>query len=205
MNRPRRLVLATGNRGKILEMRAILAPSGIEVLSAEEAGWRGEVVEDGNTLEANALKKAREVAAAVGETALADDSGLFVDALDGAPGVHSARYAGTHGDAAANCRKLLQAMEGVPPDRRGAEFRCVLGLSLPSGEALVFPGMVRGRIATALRGSGGFGYDPLFEIDAAGRTFAELDPEEKDAISHRGVALRALTRFLAELHEEDDQ
>ncbi len=205
MIRPRRLLVATGNPGKLDEIRELLDPAGVEVVSPAQAGWAAEVVEDGDTLAANALKKAREAFGATGMACLADDTGLFVDALDGAPGVASARYAGPAQDPAANCAKLLSALDGVPPGERGAAFRCVIALVGPAGEEHLFEGAVRGRITTAGRGGGGFGYDPLFEIEGAGRTFAEMPAEEKHGWSHRGRALEAVRAFLAGLPEKDSR
>jgi len=198
-----RILAATGNPHKLEEIRQILAGTGIAVVSTAEVGWDAEVEEDGATLEANALKKARAGAAAAGFPALADDTGLFVDALDGAPGVLSARYAGPEGDAAANCVKLLAALDGVPPRRRGAAFRCVIALVSPEGPERVFTGSVRGRITTAKRGTAGFGYDPLFEAEETGRTFAEMSAEEKHGLSHRGRALAALRDYLAGSAEKE--
>ena len=201
MIRPERILVATGNPGKLEEFRDLLAPAGVLVVSPREAGWAADVPEDGDTLEANALTKARAAVAATGLAALADDTGLYVEALDGAPGVRSARYAGEAQDPAANCAKLLAALEGVSPERRGAAFRCVVALATPEGEERLFEGEVRGRITTAKRGVSGFGYDPLFEAEDRGRTFAEMEAEEKHGLSHRGRALRALLRFLARLPE----
>jgi len=189
-----RLVLATGNPGKLAEMRTLLAPLGIQVLGPEEAGWPAGVAEDGDTLEANALIKARAASAATGLPAVADDSGLFVDALGGAPGIHSARFAGPAQDAAANCAKLVEALAGE--ERRGASFRCAVALVVPGGPEEVFQGRCGGRIALEPRGRGGFGYDPLFVVEGETRTFAELPPEEKHRHSHRGRALAALRAYL---------
>ena len=198
-----RILAATGNRHKLEEIRQILAGTGIEVVSPSEVGWPAEVEEDGETLEANALKKARAGAKAGGLPTLADDTGLFVDALGGLPGVRSARYAGPEGDSAANCVKLLAALEGVPRERRGAAFRCAIALVHPGGAERVFEGSVRGHITTGKRGTGGFGYDPLFEADETGRTFAEMSAEEKHGLSHRGRALAALRGYLAGSAEKE--
>ena len=137
----------------------------------------------------------------MGLPALADDTGLFVDALDGAPGVHSARYAGPEQDAAANCRKLLEALRGVPFELRGAAFRCVIALAQPDGEVLSWEGATPGVIAEAPRGAGGFGYDPLFVAEGTGRTFAEMSATEKHGLSHRGRALAAFSRWLDSVSE----
>ncbi len=200
MNRPERILVATGNEGKLEEFRDLLAPAGVQVVSPAEAGWTADVVEDGATLEENALKKAR-AAAATGLAALADDTGLFVDALNGAPGIHSARYAGEAQDPAANCAKLLAELEDVPIGARGAAFRCVVALVTPEGGERVFTGEVKGRITTEKRGESGFGYDPLFEVMERARTFAEMSADEKHGLSHRGRALRALLEFLEGLPE----
>jgi len=190
------LLVATGNPGKLAEIQTLLAPAGIRIVAPAEAGWDPRVPEDGATLEANALLKARAGCRATGLPTLADDSGLFVEALDGAPGVHSARYAGPAEDPAANCAKLLQALSGVPAEERGAAFRCVIALVLPEGPEHLFQGACAGRIAAAPRGTGGFGYDPLFEVVEAQATFAEMPGEQKHGFSHRGRALAALREFL---------
>lgn len=198
-----RILAATGNPHKLGEIRQILAGTGIAVVGPAEIGWTAGVEEDGETLEANALKKARAGAEAAGIPALADDTGLFVDALDGAPGVRSARYAGPEGDAAANCAKLLAALKDAPRERRGAAFRCVVALVSPGGPERVFEGSVRGHITTVKRGTAGFGYDPLFEAEETGRTFAEMSAEEKHGLSHRGRALAALREYLAGTAEKE--
>jgi len=173
----------------------LLRPLEIAVLGPNEAGWTEEVVEDGTTLEENARKKAWAAFRATGIPAVADDSGLFVDALGGAPGVKSARYAGEEQDPVANCAKLLRALEGVPAAERGAEFRTVLALA-GDGVDQVFVGACQGRITPAPRGEQGFGYDPIFEIPETGRTFAEMAADEKNLVSHRGRALVLLRQFL---------
>jgi XTP/dITP diphosphohydrolase len=200
MPRFARVLLASRNPGKETEIRSLLAPLRIEVLGPGEAGWGEEVAEDGATLEENARKKAWVAFRATGIPSLADDTGLFVDALDGGPGVKSARYAGDAQDPVANCAKLLRSLEGVPASGRGAEFRAVLAL-VGEGVDEVFLGTCRGRIALAGRGDHGFGYDPVFEIPEQGRTFAEMSVEEKNQVSHRARALAALRRFL-ELQSE---
>jgi len=197
------VVLASGNPKKAAELRALLAPLDVVVLFPSDVGGLPEVDEDRDTFAGNARKKAESGARASGRWCLADDSGLCVDALDGAPGVLSARYAGTHGDDAANNAKLLGALQGLPPEQRGARFVCALALASPSGETeAVFEGEVRGRILDAPRGEGGFGYDPLFlftepDRPETGRGFAELSQADKAAVSHRGRALRGLTEHLA--------
>jgi len=188
---------ATSNPGKLREIREILEPLGIEVVSAAEAGWTEEVEEDGATLAANAIKKAEAGARGTGLAALADDTGLFVEALDGAPGVWSARYGGPACDAAANRARLLRELEGVPSERRGAAFRCVVVLAMAGREPLTFEGECRGRIVETARGRSGFGYDSLFEVESTGQTFAEMTAGEKHRVSHRGRALARLRGFLA--------
>jgi XTP/dITP diphosphohydrolase len=193
----RRLLVATKNEGKVAELRRILADLDVELVSADELGLP-DVEETGETFEANALLKARAQAAASGLMTIADDSGLEVDALGGAPGVHSARYAGHAGPgaAAANVRKLLTALEGVPDAARSARFRCVLALVDPEdpreGHAALAEGRCEGWVAREPSGHGGFGYDPIFLPEGMGCTMAELGDTEKDAISHRGRACAAL-------------
>lgn len=196
MKLPDELVVATGNPGKLTELNELLTPLGIAIRSPEELGWEPSTPEEGETLEMNALTKAREAVRATGLAALADDSGLFVNALEGAPGVHSARYAGEDQDPLANCAKLLGALEGVPPGERGAEFRCVIALVDSEGNEQVFSGVCRGRIGTEPRGEKGFGYDPVF-VSGDGKTFAEMDSMTKHRMSHRGRALEALRAYLA--------
>ena len=197
-----RLVLATHNRHKLGELRAVLLPAlpallPDDIASSSDVG-APDVVETGVTFAENALLKARALAAHTGLPAVADDSGLCVDVLGGAPGVFSARWSGRHGDDVANLELLLAQLADVPDAHRGAEFRCAAALVTPDGAEHVTTGVMRGRLATAPRGSGGFGYDPvLVPDDQPGRaahplTSAELTAEEKNAISHRGTAFRAL-------------
>ncbi len=199
-----RLVLATGNPGKLAELSRILDAAGVPVTLASLAEFPGapDVRETGATFAANALLKARAMAAFSGLPAVADDSGLCVDALNGMPGVLSARWSGRHGDDLANLALVLGQLADVPPERRGARFACSAALALPSGREHVTEAVMEGRIIDEPRGSNGFGYDPIFVPDAAGLaaagkpgsdlTNAELSPEAKDRISHRGQALRAL-------------
>lgn len=188
-------VAATANPNKLVEMRVAL--EGLATLVARPAGL-GDVVEDGDTLEANARIKAVAVAAFAGAPALADDTGLEVDALDGAPGVHSARYAGTGAADEANVAKLLEALAGVAPPQRTARFRTVVVARWPDGRELSADGVVEGSIAPSPRGCRGFGYDPVFVPSPGELTFAEMSLAAKDAISHRSRALRALARELAQ-------
>ena len=187
MKLPRRLVAATKNPDKAREVAAVLAMVAPEVELVAGADWP-DVEESGGTLEENALLKARAVTAATGLPALADDTGLEVAALGGAPGVHTARYAGPAADYSANRRALLAALTGVAD--RGARFRTVVALALPGGGEVLAEGILEGSITTEERGGGGFGYDPIFEVE--GRTLAELDEGHKNRISHRARALAAL-------------
>lgn len=192
-----RLVMASANPHKAVEIAAVLQAAMPDVEIVPRPPGLGDVVEDGETLAANALIKARFVCAAAGEPAIADDTGLEVDALDGAPGVHSARYAGPRQDAAANVAKLMAALRDVPARKRTARFRTVVAVVFSDGSEVLADGVVEGSIATAPRGDSGFGYDPVFVPDeAAPSTFAEMAPEAKNSISHRGRALRALAEQL---------
>lgn len=194
-----RVVLASHNTHKIAELRALFRHEyGIEVVGLDEVSDLPEVEEDGDTFEANAVKKARVAADALKLPVVADDSGLVVDALDGAPGVYSARYAGAHGDDAANNDKLLRELAGVPVEKRSARFVSVLALVIPERPLIVVRGECPGRIAYAPRGTHGFGYDPLFELEGQSTTMAELTLEEKGKISHRARALAALVQRLRE-------
>lgn len=197
-----RVVVATGNAHKLAEIRAILTAHGVDVelVPMTDLGVPSPP-EDGDTFEANALIKARTCAAATGLVALADDSGLAVDALDGAPGVYSARYAGPEADDEANNAKLLAAVGDVPADERTARFVCAAAAVLPDGREVVVRGEMPGHVVDPPRGRHGFGYDPLFVADATSddRTNGELTPPEKDAISHRGAAFRELADRLPSL------
>jgi XTP/dITP diphosphohydrolase len=197
-----KLVLATRNPGKVRELSQLLSPLGYEVLSLEHFPGVPEVVEDGATFKDNAVKKATAVARHTGQLALADDSGLEVDYLGGAPGVRSARFAGEGHDDRANNEKLLRLLAGVPPEKRTARFRCVVAVATPEGKVLTTEGTCEGIIAEEPRGEGGFGYDPLFYVPSCGKTFAELDPEVKNRISHRGRALALMREILAGLRYE---
>ena len=193
----RRVVLATRNAGKLTELRRILAHEapGCEVLGLDDVPPYDEPAETEPTFEGNALIKARAALAASGLPALADDSGLCVDALNGMPGVLSARWAGDRDDDVNNALLLAQLAE-VPDDRLGAEFRCAVALVVPDGDEVVEVGVVRGRLLRSPHGRGGFGYDPLFVADGQAVSNAELTPVDKDAISHRGRALRAIVPAL---------
>lgn len=189
------LLIATANPGKAREFQQMLGEDWA-VRTLGDLMEVPEIVEDGVTFEENALKKVRALAGWGAGPVLADDSGLEVDALAGAPGVLSARYAGRHGDDEGNKRKLLEALREVPEAERGAQFRCVLAVRLPGGEERCFSGVCRGRILETPRGTGGFGYDPLFLPEGSERSMAELAAAEKHAISHRGRAMRAAVEWL---------
>ncbi|MDT7718485.1 MAG: XTP/dITP diphosphohydrolase [Pseudonocardiales bacterium] len=201
------MLLATRNAQKLVELRRILASSdisGVQVLGLDDVPPFPEIPETAATFEGNALAKARDAAAATGLATVADDSGLEVDALNGMPGVLSARWAGRHGDDAANLQLVLDQLADVPEDRRGAAFVCAAALAVPPGVdtpgvETVVRGHWRGTLTRAARGRNGFGYDPIFVPDGDRRTSAELEPAEKDALSHRGQALLALLPALREL------
>lgn len=186
------LALASANQGKLREIAALVAPLGLNVKTAAEMGFTEEVEETGATFADNALLKACAVAQALGVAALADDSGLTVEALGGAPGVHSARYAGPGASDADRNAKLLAELAGLPPEKRGAAFVCVMACCRPDGQVILAEGRLEGRIAEAPRGEGGFGYDPVFQLPERGITVAMLGGPEKNAISHRGRALADL-------------
>lgn len=184
------LIIASNNQHKLEEIKAILGGKFDKILSLREAGIEHETVEDGQSFMENALKKAREIAEISGKCALADDSGLCVDALDGAPGIYSARFSGVHGDDAANNRLLLQKLEGVTD--RSAHFTSAVALVWPDGHHLEAEGYLHGVIGLEPKGSNGFGYDPLLFIPERGMTAAQLSAEEKNSISHRYNALQNL-------------
>jgi len=194
-----KLLVATGNSGKLKEIRRLLEASSIEVIGLEQLDNAPEVIEDGATFEANARKKALEMATCSGYLTLADDSGLVVSALNGAPGVHSARYAGRQGDDAANNARLLLEMAEIADEQRQAAFHCVMALAWPDGRCRTFEGKISGLIMRGERGAGGFGYDPLFMVPEYGKTMAELSLDIKNRISHRGSALRQVIPVLQEL------
>jgi XTP/dITP diphosphohydrolase len=193
-----RVLLATRNAKKLVELRRILEPVvDVELVGLDDVAPYAEVPEDGATFADNALLKAREGARHTGLPTVADDSGIAVDALNGMPGVFSARWAGGHGDDEANLRLLLGQLADVPDDRRTGAFVCAAALVLPDGTEHVVDGRVAGSVIRAPRGEGGFGYDPIFVPVGERRTTAELPPAEKDAISHRGKAFRALAPVVA--------
>lgn len=185
-----RIVFATRNRGKVKELAELMADTGLEFLSLTDLPGAPEVIEDGDTFEANAAKKAREIAAWSGMVAVADDSGLEVDALDGAPGVRSARFSGEHASDQENNDKLLRLLADVPRERRSGRFVSAIAVATPDGRVETVRGTCEGIIGTAPRGAGGFGYDPLFVVPEYDQTYAELDLATKNLISHRGRAFR---------------
>ena len=197
-----RVVLATHNGKKLAELRRILERAGLdaEVVGLDEIGQYAEPAETERTFEGNALIKARAAAAATGLPALADDSGLEVDALGGMPGVRSARWAGGHGDDAENLALVLRQVDDVPDPERSARFVCAVALVLPDGTEHVLRETMEGRLAHAESGSNGFGYDPIFVAEGEDVTNAHLTPEGKDAISHRGKAVRAMVARIAEMN-----
>jgi XTP/dITP diphosphohydrolase len=198
---PDKILIATTNQGKIAEIRNLVKGLPAVFLSLSEVPDVPEVVEDGATFEENALKKARAIAQATGMVTLADDSGLCVDALGGRPGVLSARYAGENASDEEKYVRILQEMQNVPDSERSARFECALALVVPDGEEVIFRGICEGRITREPRGSSGFGYDPIFYFEEAGCTFAEMDRESKNQVSHRGRALREFAEFLRKLAE----
>ena len=200
-----KLLLATRNKGKIEEFRRILdaiAPGEIELIGLDTFPELHDVDETGSTFEENALLKAREMSEATGLPAIADDSGLCVDALNGSPGIYSARWAGRHGDDAANTAKVLAELADVPEEKRGAHFMCVAALYLPDGRSHCEEGRFDGRILHAPVGTNGFGYDPIFQPEGLSISSAEMSSEEKDLISHRGKSLRAIAPHVIHLLKE---
>ena len=195
-----RVIFATGNAGKMREIRSIMADTYSEILSMKDAGIQTDIVEDGETYEENALIKARAVAAAAaGGLVLADDSGLEIDFLGKEPGVHSARYLGEDTPYSVKNAELLRRLEGVPEEERTARFVCAIAAVLPDGRELAVRATIEGRIGYEEKGANGFGYDPIFYVPEFGRTTAELTEEEKNLVSHRGKALRLMKEELAKL------
>lgn len=191
----KRLVIATNNRHKLEEIRATLVVEGLELLPLSEFPDLPPMEEVGATYEENAVMKAETIARHTGISALGDDTGLEVDALGGAPGVYSARFAGPTVSFKENREKLLKEMEGVPREKRTARFRCTLALVTPGGEKTVVEGVLEGLIAESDQGSGGFGYDPVFYVPEAGRTLGEMSAADKNKLSHRGLALRKIQDY----------
>ena len=187
-----KLVLATQNRDKIREIKKEFSNLSLEIISLEDLTNFPSIIEDGKTLRENALKKARIVAEKIGTWALGDDTGLIVAALGEKPGIFSARFAGPKATYKENCEKLLQVMKEIPQEKRRAYFSTILALVHPDGREVVLEGKLEGTILGRMRGSGGFGYDPLFYVPRLGKTLAEISLEEKNIISHRGQALRKM-------------
>lgn len=196
------LILATKNQHKVEEIKALLADVPVRILSLRDFPDIPEVEETGVTFAENAEIKAKAVSSATGKIALADDSGLEVDALGGQPGVRSNRFAGPGATDQDKYMHILELLEGVPNEERTARFRAAVAVSTPEGETVVVEGTCEGRIAHEPKGTGGFGYDPIFYLPDLGKTMAELTPEEKNAVSHRGKALRAAKKVLHELLEK---
>jgi len=192
----KQLVLATNNKHKAEEFKELLRDLEIEILTLDRFPGIGEVVEDADTIEGNALKKAEEVFRATNLPTLADDSGLEVHYLDKEPGVYSSRYAGPDATYEDNCKKLLTMLRGVPPRRRAARFRCVLSFAVPDNSPQMAEGMCKGVIIESPRGAGGFGYDPVFLPDGHSKTLAEMTSEEKNSLSHRAKAVQLIKPHL---------
>ena len=200
----RKLIFATGNEGKLREIRAILSDLGFEVLSMKEAGVHADIEETGTTFLENALIKARIVCRETGEITMADDSGLVVDALDGMPGVYSARWLGEDTSYRVKNAEIIRRLSGVPEEKRTARFMCAAVCVFPDGRELTSVQSFEGRIAHEEHGTNGFGYDPIFYLPDRGCASAELTPEEKNAVSHRGKALRDMKRKLEELSAQGE-
>ena len=193
-----RLIVATQNRGKVREIRKALRRLGFQILALDDFGNVPGIKEDGRSFSENALKKARFYSTLLGELTLSDDSGLEVDALNGLPGIYSARYGGAGATDRVNNEKLLKELEGVPLSKRGARFRCAIAVVSPQGKEAFVEGACKGRIGFQEKGSRGFGYDPLFVLPRHGKTMAQLTVDEKNRISHRGKALRRLRKLMKE-------
>lgn len=194
----KQIVFATGNIGKIKEIREILGDLGYEILSMKEAGIRAEIEENGKTYEENALIKAREVAKYTNAVVMADDSGLEIDYLNKEPGIYSARYMGEDTSYTIKNNNLIERLQGVPDEKRTARFVCAIAAVMPDGEEMTTRGVIEGRIGYEEAGENGFGYDPIFFVPRFGKTTAQLSPEEKNLVSHRGKALEAMKELLRE-------
>ena len=198
----KRIIFATGNEGKMKEIRMILADLGVPVLSMKEAGVSADIVEDGKTFEENAAIKAETIRDLTGAIVLADDSGLEIDYLGGEPGIYSARYMGEDTSYDIKNQNLLDRLEGVPDEKRTARFVCAICAALPDGRKLTTRGTIEGIIGHGISGENGFGYDPIFWLPEYGCSTAELSPEKKNELSHRGTALRAIKEQLREILKE---
>ncbi len=194
----KKIIFATGNENKMVEIRMILADCGYEILSMKQAGIDIDVVEDGSTFEENAIIKAKAISAVAGDdcVVLADDSGLEVDYLNKEPGIYSARYEGVDTPYAIKNQKIIDRLEGVPDEKRTARFVCAIAAAFPDGRVETRRGTIEGRIGYKEAGENGFGYDPIFYVPGFGKTTAELSPEEKNKVSHRGNALRMIKEVL---------
>ncbi|HHU64400.1 MAG TPA: XTP/dITP diphosphatase [Clostridiales bacterium] len=197
----KKLIIATRNNGKVKEIKALLRPLSYDILSLGDLNIDIDIPEDGTTFEENAVKKAREICRLTGHLTLADDSGLEVFALNNAPGVHSARFAGEGASDEQNNRKLLTLMKNIQKEKRQARFRCCMALYYPEGKYITVEGICNGSIAFEPGGSNGFGYDPLFIVEGYDKTFAQLPSHVKDTISHRAKALQKLMHILAKEQE----
>ena len=197
-----KIAVASMNAHKVKELSQMIDIDGIELVSLRDLGFDGDIVEDGATFEANAVIKAKFVCEKYNMPAIADDSGLCVDALDGAPGIYSARYASTDGHNATdaeNVEKLLKELENVPDDKRTARFMCAMALALPDGVTKTVVGKCEGIITHEIHGEGGFGYDPVFFVEKFGKTFGETTEEEKNSVSHRCNAVKLIKKELSEI------
>ena len=202
-----RIIFATGNAGKMKEVRMILGELGIPVLSMKEAGIAADIVENGKSFEENAVIKAEAIRdlTADGDIVLADDSGLEIDYLDGAPGIYSARFMGEDTCYAIKNTALVEKLAGVPEEKRTARFVCAIACAFPDGHTITTRGVMEGIIAQEIRGENGFGYDPIFYLPEFGCTSAEITPEQKNEVSHRGKALRAMRKELQGLFAKPEK
>lgn len=195
----KRIVFATGNKDKMKEIRMIMEDLNLPILSMKEAGVEKEIIEDGTTFQENALIKARAIAELLpDDIVMADDSGLEIDYLNKEPGIYSARYMGEHTSYDIKNNHILERLKGVPKEQRTARFVCAVAAVFPGGKSIVVNGTMEGRIADHIAGENGFGYDPIFWLDDYGCTSAEISPEEKNSLSHRGKALRAVRQQIME-------
>lgn len=192
----KKMVFATGNKDKMKEIKMIMADLDYEIITMKEAGFAGEIIEDGATFEENALIKARTIAKETGLLTLSDDSGLVIDALNGEPGIYSARYMGEDTSYDIKNTNLINRLEGVPDEKRSARFVCAVAAVFPDGREEVVRGTMEGIIGYEIAGENGFGYDPIFYLPEFRCTSAELSPEDKNKISHRGNALRMIKKYL---------
>jgi XTP/dITP diphosphohydrolase len=191
-----KVIIATNNKGKVKDFQSLFTPMGVEVLSLHDFPEIEEIEETGTTFEENAILKAEHLAKELNSPVIADDSGLMVDALEGRPGVYSARYAGLHKNDEDNLQKVLMELEGVSTEERTARFYCALALAIPGKQTITVHGTVEGLIATEKHGTNGFGYDPIFFLPKMNRTMAQLTAEEKGSLSHRGNAIKELMKVI---------